>query len=251
LNPQYLVRPDLARTILLDAIKCHAPAVLTYQSAAGWAMLKSRFVGTEADSESILLELPHSLEPDTRLPEASQNVGVSFRRGHRKYVFNAMVIDGSEPGDTNRRTPVLRVAWPEELNELQRRLYHRTPVPQDRLIPVDLSLAQAGPDRLVDSIPQRGRMIDLSAGGISVEIPHEMRPRWREDDQLSCRFATGPDRDPLEIPARITHYSRTTGGHIQLGLQFLGLDACEQGRQVLQRIHQMTNRLQRFRRDRH
>jgi c-di-GMP-binding flagellar brake protein YcgR len=94
-------------------------------------------------------------------------------------------------------------------------------------------------------------MLDLSAGGLSVDFPREVRPRWREQDQLSCRFAAGPDRTPVEVSARLTHYSREADGHVRLGLQFLGLDTCEQGRHVLQQIHHMANRLQRFRKNKH
>ena len=248
MSPQYLVRPDVAQAILSDAIRSRTPAVLTYQTPAGWAMLKSRLVGVQNDGQRLLLDLPRVTEPAEPQPETGQNLGVSFRRGSRKCVFSAMVVDETVATIDGCRTAVLRVTWPDDLAELQRRLYQRTLVPQGRLIPVDLWLARAGDDRQPEAMPHRGKMLDLSAGGLSVELPREVRPRWREDDQLSCRFAAGPDRSPVEVTARVTHYSREGDGHVRLGLQFLGLDACEWGRQMLQQIQHITNRLQRSRR---
>ena len=178
MNPEYSVRPDLAQAILHEAIKARTPAVLTYQSPAGWMMLKSRLVGIEADSAWILLELPKTPEPETHPPVVGQSLGVSFRRGHRKCVFNSRLAGESEAGADGRRASVLRLVWPEELQELQRRLYHRTPVPRGRLVPVDLWMTQAPSDLPADSMPKRGKMLDLSAGGISVEMPRDERYCW-------------------------------------------------------------------------
>ena len=63
MSPQYLVRPDVAQAILSDAIRSRTPAVLTYQTPAGWAMLKSRLVGVQNDGQRLLLDLPRVTEP--------------------------------------------------------------------------------------------------------------------------------------------------------------------------------------------
>lgn len=260
MNPQFEVHSEVVQSILHEAVKTHAPIVLTYRGSSGWAMLKSRITGVEGDGQLLLIEIPRQCGSDTVLPEAGQSVSVAFRRGHRKHVFSSMVVDDSSGGSNLRNASVLRITWPDELCELQRRLYHRTPVPRGRLIPVDLWMDRCSADELDQepptpadepkALPHRGKMLDLSAGGISVELPREVRPRWREQDQLSCRFAAGPDRTPVEVTARLTHYTRQADGHVRLGLQFLGLDTCEHGREVLRQIHHTANRLQRFRRSR-
>jgi len=278
MNPQKQLNPEMLQAILHEAIKKRMPAMVTYRGPKGWAMIKSRLLGVEADSELILLELTNDFkaEADTYITESNvynesndsidelqaespaslesletddlklgQSLGVSFRYGHRKCMFSTVMLGKSQRPQQDRNRCVLRVEWPEEVSELQQRLYHRTPVPYGRMIQVDLQLAQDDSSADTLPLPQRGRMLDLSAGGISVEIPRETRPRWRQDDQLLCRFATGSDRDLLEVSARIKHCSRTADGQVRLGLQFVGLDACEDGRQTLLQIRRMTNRFQR------
>lgn len=269
MNPQKQLNPEMLQAILHEAIKKRMPAMVTYRGPKGWAMIKSRLLGVEADSELILLELTNEskAKADTHLSESNdsidesqaeslelletddlklgQNLGISFRYGHRKCMFSTVMLGKSQRPQQDRNRCVLRVEWPEEVSELQQRLYHRTPVPYGRMIQVDLQLAQDDSSADTLPLPQRGRMLDLSAGGISVEIPRETRPRWRQDDQLLCRFATGSDRDLLEVSARIKHCSRTADGQVRLGLQFVGLDACEDGRQTLLQIRRMTNRFQR------
>ncbi|MBI4580018.1 MAG: PilZ domain-containing protein [Planctomycetes bacterium] len=248
MNQRFGVTPDQAREILQEMVDGQSPAKLTYQAGAGWVMVKSRFVGVDESSDLLLLEFSPRGDEAEDPPEAGQSIGVAFRRGSRKCVFDSHVVDQVAMPDDRPGTLALRLAWPEKVNELQRRLYVRTPVPRGRLIPVDLWIREAGGGR--DEPPaQRGRLVDLSAGGISVELAREARPRWREDDPLSCRFRADPNHELVEASVRLTSHSRLPDGHVRLGLQFVGLDASEQGRQVLQQIHRMTTRLQRRRYD--
>ncbi len=245
MSQQFGLRPEHAREILTEAARNHTVTTITWETAGGWVMVKTRLCGL-ADEGNLLIELPPAAEPAQPAPQLGQSIGVSFRRGSRKCVFDSAVVGQVELSRQNRQITALRVAWPDDVQELQRRLYQRTQVPRGRFIPVELWIEQAGGES-AETSPQRGKMLDLSAGGVSIELPHENRPRWREDDRLACRFATDPDRQPIEIPARLTHYSRDSAGHVRLGLQFVGLEACDGSRQKLHRIHQMASRLRRSR----
>jgi c-di-GMP-binding flagellar brake protein YcgR len=247
LSQRFALTADHTREAIAQAAQARTIVGLTWQSREGWVMLKSRLLGVHAENE-LLVQFPGDDVNGTTLPEIGQDISVSFRRGSRKCVFDTPVAGYIELNENGRRIVAIRVAWPTDLHELQRRLYQRTPVPRGRIIPVDLWIKQAGGENLVPN-SQRGKMLDLSAGGVSIELSRELRPRWREDEQLACRFATDSDREPVEIPARVTYYSRESDGRVRVGLQFLGLDACDRGRQTLHRIQQMTGRLRRFRRN--
>lgn len=244
MSQQYQLRPDRSRAALLEAIETGQHATLSWQTDRGWQTAKARFTQTDDGECSVRVQLAPNSSGD--LPQISQEVSVSFRHGSRKYVFTACLIECSEASPPARGPrSAMRLSWPEVIHEMQRRLYHRTQVPPGRFIPVDLWLAQAEAAGPNENASQRGKMVDLSAGGVSVELPRQIRPRWREDDQFTCRFATGPDRAPIEVTARLTNYTRLPEGHVRVGLQFLGLDTGEKGRHTLQQIGILTSRLRR------
>lgn len=229
---------------LHEVARNRLPATITYQTHKGWTVLKARFVATPAESDLLAIDFVNPPDHAEPAPQPGQELGISYRRGSRKCVFTACFVDlSTTPVSSGGTRTTLRFTWPQHVEELQRRLYHRTPVPRGRLVPVDLWLAQAQEDFDSGALAQRGRMVDLSAGGLSVELPGETRPRWREDEQLSCRFAPGPDRPPIEVAAKLTHYTRLSDGHVRIGLQFLGLDTGERGRHTLQKISRMAQRL--------
>jgi hypothetical protein len=251
LSQHHAMRTDQGQSSLVEAARSRTPAVLTYQTSSGWAMVKTQFLDAGDANESLCLELavqPGRLEEP--MPEIGQELGVSFRRGSRKCVFTAcLTACETQPTPGGRTRTLLRVTWPDAIQELQRRLYHRTPIPSGRFIPVDLWLARARETPQAAPLAHRGRMLDLSAGGLSVEFPLESRPRWQEDDQLACRFAASAGR-AIEVTARVTNYERRSDGRVRVGLQFMGLDAGDRGRQVLQQISGLTQQLQRSGSDR-
>jgi c-di-GMP-binding flagellar brake protein YcgR len=246
LSQQFALAPRHSRAALLQAVETHEIATATWQTDAGWVVAKARFISADASSGVLHLELmPGQSDAQTAL-QIGQELGVSFRRGSRKCVFASCLVESTQDRADGRARHILRLTWPEILDELQRRLYHRTPVPPGRVVPVDLWMGPTAESTGAEGLPQRGRMVDLSAGGLSVELPREVRPRWRDDDQLSCRFSVGADQQPIEVAARLTNYTRLSDGHVRLGLQFLGLDAGGGGRHTLQQISHFAGRLRRF-----
>lgn len=238
------LQPAPPSTGLTDAVRSRTPATVTFQSPSGWTQFKGRFLFGSGDPGFLSVEVICPAGTTDALPQPGQEMGVSFRRGSRKCVFTTCLARTARDAAGGASRAVLVLTWPEQVQELQRRLYHRTPVPHGRFIPVDLWLAEAGRDD-DPSLPQRGKMLDLSAGGVSVELPREVRPRWRENDQLACSFAGPPNRSPIEVAARVTNYERRPDGLVRVGLQFMGLDTGERGRQTLEQISRVMQRLRR------
>lgn len=247
MSQHFALRPQQAEEILAETARGRTIVGLTWRDdRRRWMIAKARLVEADRGRDGLLIECKHAADDDgDEIPQLGQDLAVSFRRGSRKCVFNTTVLGRDIHGDGERHHLVLRVAWPNDLHELQRRLFYRTPVPRGRFIPVDLWINTQQDE--AQPFPQRGRMLDLSAGGLSVELPREARPRWRNDEQLSCRFVNDAQRGPIEVSARLTHYNRLPDGHVRLGLQFLGLDAGEEGRRTLNRIENMTGKLRRSR----
>lgn len=226
---------------LIEAVTARTTVTITCQGPAESAILKASFVGLDAEQLQLLVAYPL---PGPRGPveiALGQSLGIAFRRGHRKCVFETTVVRRGHEQPFGTRVPVLVLAWPEELHELQRRLYHRVSVPAKTIVPVDLCKREATGSSHAVSF-QRGTMIDLSAGGMSVALPARQEQRWRAGDTVTCCFALQSGQAPQEITGTLRHCQTGKNGQLHLGLQFVGLETTAQGRNTLQLIHQTTNR---------
>jgi len=238
------VDPQEKDSLLLEAVSSRLPLQLSCLLPNGWEIMKSRFLATESESEHILLDYPTPADYPCPGLEPEQNIGVSFRLGHRKYVFTTSVTGALEQRKSRGKTRwALRIRWPETMQELQRRLYYRAPVPDRIHIPVDIWDQPAMTDQALPSGMTRGRMLDLSAGGVGLSLADEAAQNWRENEHLVCRFSPQPGGVPLEIKARFRHRESLGPGRSRVGLQFVGLETSPDGKATLQRLNEMTRRL--------
>jgi len=240
LNQPFQVSADRCHELLGQAARARATITLDYRLGQRWVHRKYRLVGIDPHESLLLVDAgPSSVYWAARL-EPGLNLTASFRHGHHKCVFTTSVVDVQEANPSGLSPHrVLRLLRPDEMHELQRRLYVRTRVPPNRMIPVDLWLAPREASR-PGAAPRRGRMLDLSGGGMSLELPRDVSLCCRENDLLTCRFTAEPSRAALEIPTRLRHTSRLPDGRMRIGLQFVGLDASDDGRRTLQCIQRIT-----------
>ncbi len=238
--------PERQNELLREAAARRTTAQLSCNLPGGWEIFKTRFLGIDHEHFRIFLEYPGN--PGQPPPELQpeQNVGISFRHGSHKCVFATSVVDRLQlAGRHGKHRPALCVRWPDVMQELQRRLYYRTAVPRQVMIPVDLWNLE---DRAGTGAPGpvRGRIVDVSAGGLSVTLAPQAGDLFGRNTSLQCRFTTGGIEPPLELQARLRHRDTDAGGTVRLGLQFVGLDSTPEGQEVIRRIHQMTCRLQKL-----
>jgi len=228
---------------LLQAATGRAPLVLNARISDRWIIMKSRFCGVDREHGRLLIEYASQPEHGQAEIDIGQNIGISFRRGHKKCVFEAQVIGQQRSGlEGTCPVPTLSLRWPDRIQEFQRRLYRRAKVPPRVTIPVDLRPQNTRSAEAAGGVPCRGLMLDLSAGGMNIALPTEKRTRLKPGDTVTCTFALEPGQPPQEISGRLRHCEHAPGGHLRVGLQFLGLEASAEGCQTLQRIGQAANR---------
>jgi c-di-GMP-binding flagellar brake protein YcgR len=236
---------DLARqaSLFREAVVRKVPILLDWKHNDGYHSLKARMIHADDETE-LLLECPVRVRDE--LP-GGQTVNVSFRRGHKKCAFETFVLGFDSTTETQRNGRcVLRLAWPEDVVELQRRLYHRAAVPQGVTVPVDLWQGELdAPSRLREPHCE-ATMMDISAGGMSVALQEPRVPELREDDAISCSFLLEPMEPPVRVSGRVRHRDALPDGRVCLGVQFMGIDAAADQRDTLSRITQLTSRLQRL-----
>ena len=131
-----LINIDEARKneIVAAAIAKETPCVVTRRTERGWQPCKTRFVTTLESSGRLLVSMAADTEfaGVPRLVEG-ERVGLTFRRGHKKCMCSTLVLEPHiEIPSSGNATPCMELQWPQELQELQRRVYHRA-APAGRL----------------------------------------------------------------------------------------------------------------------
>lgn len=240
----YQLNPRRREEYLQEAVERQVPVVLSIKTSVGWANFKSRFLCVDSKTQQLVIEYPHSHEGP--LPEvvSCQNVGVSFRRGHKKCMFSTMVTGRSQyPISGGSPVPAINLVAPSQMFELQRRMFYRTPLQEDQRLTVEL--LPLGGDSGEPVVPLRATLVDLSAGGCSLLMPANEAPDWPVNATIACSIMTEDGHPPIQAPCQFRHREAHDEQNVRLGLQFAGLDATPDGRRALQRILDLTCQLQR------
>ena len=232
------------RQSLDEAVARRFIVALSLQNDDGWVSYKSRFLAKDDTTGELIVEYPSPT--DRPMPEVApmQNIGVSFRRGHKKCMFNTTVRARRNYSTPNgAETVALQLALPSNVFELQRRMFFRTPIPDTMAIEVRI---WAGGDatQTSESTPYRGPLLDLSAGGLSFILDGEETPPWKVNTPIHCWLKPNAGESPIEAAAQFRHCEPQDDDRMRVGLQFAGLEASQEGRAIMQRILDLTTRLQ-------
>lgn len=224
------------------------PVVIHCRVAHEWTTFKSRFLGHEQDRGLIYLASPSNADVGELDLYAGQSLGITLREGHRKYLFEAQYAGACRfPLHLPDGVQAMAIANPDEVRELQRRLYHRSKVPSRVTIPVDLASCIENKHPTRHATPNRGIMLDLSAGGMSLAIPAaEPATAWQPGDRFTCTFALEAGQPPQRVTAELRHCEKVPEGHLRLGVQFVGLEGSMEGYRTLQTIGRTARRFQRL-----
>ncbi len=227
--------------ILQQMVTKRAPVVLTRQGPDGWLVVKSRFCGANAEQGWLAVDPPLAQNggPEWTTPSASEYLGISFRRGHKKYVFNAPACAPDELHQAKTPSkPTIFIRWPENVQELQRRVYQRACPPQGRQISVEIQTAEAnsGPNTTIT-----GTMEDLSAGGMRVRCAHPVDLK----NEVKLLFALRSNGDMLSFDGTFRHCQATDQGDYSIGFQYIGMETSQAGQEQLHHIARVVTDFQR------
>jgi len=242
--------------ILQTAIDQNVPAIMSYLSKNKWhvaTVVLRKLVGDRLSVESTT---PSKRQRPINI-QVHQPVGISFKYGYGKFVFDT-TVQGLEPStntDTDRQSGgTIVLALPEKIEVVQRRSYFRVNVPQSLKVQV-LLWHRSGkrehkghtgdtPNELHNSC--HGRLIDISAGGAQVILPVQKdspQPEFKKGQFVGMRFTPMPYETPVVLSAQIRNALPTADGHnVSLGLQIVGLEASAEGREVLTRLIAIVER---------
>ncbi len=247
MRPQRLLTTFNAAELFSHAVAERALAVLTIRDDQGWQTFKARFL--ERDARQRYFVLDYLAIDAALLPPLSpgQVVGVSFRQKSRKFLFATLVeAKGHFVLDDRTTVPAIRFRWPEHIDELQRRAYYRTPVPDDltllaSLWPGGLAARTAAQRDSLQIIT--GDLADLSCGGALVRLHQAQPPTWADGQTLGAEFQLPDGQPPLIVDVRYRGARPVGRETLSAAVQFVGLELAPDGRRVLQRLAQAVHRL--------
>lgn len=238
------------KEILRIAINNKTPAIMSYCSRAKWHVAKVLLTGLDGDKLSVESMAQKKVLRPINI-QINQPVGLSFKYEYGKFVFDTTVKDlkpsqGQEAYQERGGTIVLAV--PDKIEMIQRRCYFRVNVPESLKVKVllwhrngkykEIKQTQDTSDPLRQG--SQGRLMDISAGGAQVVVPHESlttEMTFKKGQFIGMRFTPLPYETPMVLCAQIRNILPTADGKdTSLGLQIVGLEASCEGREVLNRL---------------
>jgi hypothetical protein len=235
--------------ILQTAIDMKVPAIMSYLSKDKWHVAKILLTNLDGDRLSVESTVSSRQRPINI--RVDQPVGVSFKYGYGKFVFDTTVkaLEPSTDPETQRqRGGIIVLACPDKVEVIQRRNYFRVNVPESLKVKVLLwprSGRKEQTDPKHDAVIEthnccQGRLMDISAGGAQIIVPSQNdagQASFKKGQFVSMRFTPLPYETPLILNAQIRNILPTTDEkNASLGLQFVGLEASPEGREILSRL---------------
>jgi hypothetical protein len=235
--------------ILQTAINMKVPAIMSYLSRDKWHVAKILLTNLDGDRLSVESTISRKQRPINI--RVDQPVGISFKHGHGKFVFDT-TVKALEPsvGPENQRNRGGKIvlALPDKIEVVQRRNYFRVNVPETLNVKVLLwhrsgkhSHSNIKHDEVIEIHNCfQGRLMDISAGGAQAVVPSQNdagKKSFKKGQFISMRFTPLPYEKPLMLSAQIRNILPTADEkNASLGLQFVGLEASPEGREILNRL---------------
>ena len=241
-----------SQSVLQTVTGERAPAIMSYLSKDKWHVAK--VLMQELSGDRLCVEGCHaSRRPHPINIRVDQPVGVNFKHAYGKFIFDTTVV-ALEPSSNPEAGGTIVLAVPDRIGVVQRRSYFRVDVPESLKVKVVLwhRTSQRKSSEL-DRTYFEGRLKDISAGGAQLTLPMKSagsndvsgvnESEFRRGQFVGVRFTPMPYETPLMFSAQIRNVLPTadrTG--LCLGLQIVGLEASDEGREVLSRLAAVVDR---------
>ncbi len=229
--------------LLADAVRRDTLVVMNYRVDERWMSVKGKLAEVDARRRRLRVRC-EAPPPALPLPLGTgQYVGLAFRHGHRKCLCSTVAEAVSDAAGAS----FVEFAWPDTVQLLQRRAYHRTPLPESANTHV-LVWAGAREDRPAEPAQSRhcwyAKLVDVSLGGMAAVIAGGEVNTFACEQSVWTEFLT-PEGRRITTEAIIKHITPHHGDTALVGLQFVGLEFGGQAERTLRGIIEFTASLAR------
>lgn len=243
-----------SQAVLQTVVDNHAPAIMSYLSKDKWHVAK--VLMKQLAGERLYVEGFHATKkPHPVNIRVDQPVGVNFKHAYGKFVFDTTVV-GLEPSADATCGGTIVLALPHRIGVVQRRSYFRVSVPESLRVNVVLWHRTVNRTTKAEVAHKyyEGRLTDISAGGAQLIVPLNRsggdgdalvakEADFHKGQFVGMRFTPMPYEMPLMFNAQIRNVLPTADHQgLSLGLQIVGLEASDEGRQTLARLAAVVDR---------
>ncbi|MDM8006338.1 MAG: flagellar brake protein [Phycisphaerae bacterium] len=218
MNTMFPMEGTRQASVLADAIDDFRPALATWRQGEGWAAYETRFVSMDYRAGELALQYDPSEQGTPEILDG-QEVCVSFRRGRGRCAFDTVVLGrGRAPIGDAEIVSTIRLEYPEELCDLQRRTHYRQQVPAADPVRVKLSIASGNTSTVTDA---HGSLLDVSPVGMGVGLTEGTTVLVDAGAVADCTLYTQHSSSPIHVRARVCSRTNMSDGRVRLGLQFV------------------------------
>jgi len=235
MNERLIKNGTEPRKILQAVCENNIPAIMSYQSREKWHVCKVTLVGMGAVSfevETAARKKPHPMNIQREQP-----VGFSIKYGYGKVIFESKVIGFAPPVNSECSGRIV-LSVPNRIELVERRSYFRVQVP--RILDVKTCLwhrRKNNEGRFEPDKYWQGQLVDISAGGAQLVVEAGHKDSFKAGQFIGIRFVPLPSEKPLAFNAQIRNILPTADEqYLCLGLQIVGLEATDEGRDMLNRL---------------
>jgi hypothetical protein len=245
-----------SQTVLQMVVQSQSPAIMSYLSKDKWHVAK--VIMKDLKGDRLHVENCHTGgKPHPINIRLDQPVGMNFKHAYGKFVFDTTVVS-LEPSSDPAAGGTIVLATPQQIGVVQRRSYFRVSVPKSLRVNTVLwhRTGSRTPDDRTHTYCE-GYLVDISAGGAQVIVPLKRgagngpaipgrvqggpanagESDFHKGQFLGVRFTPMPYEMPLMFNVQVRNVLPTADRTaLSLGLQIVGLEASDEGRQVLNRL---------------
>jgi hypothetical protein len=234
------IRSEQIIEFLMDALLEQSPVIGSYLYNGKWHLLELRI--TQVSDECITFDAQRAC--DDLQPE--QPVGICIHLGYFKYIFDTTVHTVGNGGLYGR----IVLDMPGRVERIERRVYHRQPVPDTMKVKVMFwhrGYLDGDLNHCPEEIYWQGRLLNLSAGGSQFEIEADYLNHFKVGQLLDIQFTPMSYEKPLMLESHVKYLKELPDSNmLKIGVEFLGLEAGPEGREILDRILQVVDEYQKL-----
>ena len=222
--------------VLATAVTDKAPALMSHLAQGKWDSRQAIITSVSDVAIHVQIESDDSgIELDMTI---DQPVGMSLLQGFSKYIFETPVM-GFEPSVNGGSSGAIVLYTPKSLERMQRRSYSRIDVPEG--INVKVLFWHRGYTDGTTEVPMehywQGDLMDISAGGLQIEIDSSSSQNFRVGQIVGLQFTPMPYEKPIVLEGLVKRdVEGQKDGTSVVGIEFLGLESEGSGRAKLHRI---------------
>ena len=229
--------------ILQHVIDEQIPAIMSYLSKKKWHLVK--VIPVHLDNEKLKFKIIPREKPIPINIREFQQVGISFKSEQGKVVMGSMIV-ALEPSPEKKCGGIVVCEIPESFEFINKRSCFRVKVPETMEVTASIWHRHHDGTKTGSRI-WKGRIIDISASGLQVALDARFGQEFKKGQFLRLSFTPFEGEEPMEINTQIRDILPTADEQFAcLGLQTIGLETSESGRETLSRLVKTVDKYDRM-----